>query len=311
MPRTTNGPRYLEVTDRIIDSLKNGVIPWERPWASGAPRNAESGRRYRGINRLLLELTALQRGFSSTGWLTYNSAKRLGGHVRRGESGTMIIFYERRPKRPTEEPSWDQEVDQEYAYLARHHFVFSLDQIEGLEALRESLAGLFVCPEPEPRADQIIERTGANIIHAGDAAVYAPEEDTIYLPPRERFSTAAGFYATAFHEIAHWTGHESRLRRELEGRFGEPQYAAEELIAELTSAFLCTEVGLESVSQSASYIESWLRLFDGDCRAIFTAAREAQLAADFVLGEWMPEVQPATELGVDEAGTRPELVTLG
>lgn len=311
MPRKTEGPRYLEVTDRIVEALKNGVVPWERPWASSAPRNAESGRRYRGINRLLLELTALERGYESSGWLTYSAAKRLGGHVRRGESGTMVIFYERRPKRPSEEPSWDQECDQEFVYLARHHWVFSLHQVEGLDGLREHFARISFVADPDGRAEQILQRCGARIVHAGDRAVYAPEEDCIYLPPRAQFTSAPGYYSTAFHEVAHWTGHPSRLHRNFEGRFGDPEYAAEELIAEMASAFLCTDAGLETVSQSASYIESWLRLLDGDCRAVFTAAKEAQLAADFILGEWEPDVRPATELGVEEASRRQELVTLG
>lgn len=311
MPRKSDGPRYLEVTDRIIESLKNGVIPWERPWASGAPRNAESGRRYRGINRLMLELTALQRGFESTGWLTYNAARRLGGHVRRGETGTMVIFYERRPKRPVDNPSWDLETDDEYAFFARHHFVFSLDQVEGLDGLRSYHAGLFAAPDPCARADQIIERSGAQIVHAGDVAAYSPDEDRIYLPPRSVFTSTAGFYSTSMHELTHWSGHPSRLNRSFEGRFGQPEYAAEELIAELGSAFLCTEAGLETVSQSASYIDGWLKLFEGDCRAIFTAAREAQIATDFLLGEWLPEVRPATELGVEEASARTDLVCLG
>ena len=311
MPRKTDGPRYLEVTDRIVESLKVGVVPWERPWTSGAPRNAESGRRYRGINRVLLELTALQRGYESSGWLTFNAARRLGGHVRRAESGTLIIYFERRPKRGPEKPSWDQEVDEEYVYLARHHFLFSLDQIEGLDSLRESLAGLFSVQPPLDRAEELLTRSGAQIVYTGDRACYAPEEDTIYLPPRGQFRDAGGFYATALHEAAHWTGHPSRLNRCFGGRFGEPQYAAEELIAECASAFLCTELGLNTLTQSTSYIESWLRLLEGDCRAIYVAAREAQLAADFLLGEWVPDVGPATELGVEDAARRPELVSLG
>lgn len=310
MPRKTDGPRCLEITDRILESLNNGVVPWERPWSSGAPRNAESGRKYRGINRVLLELTALQRGYESSGWLTFNAARRLGGHVRRGETGTLIIYFERRPKRGTEAASWDQEVDHEYVYLARHHFLFAMDQIEGLDALRASLAGLFSAQPPIERAEEVLTRSGAHIVYGGDRACYAPEEDTIYLPPRAQFRDAEGFYATAMHELAHWSGHQSRLNRSFDGRFGEPQYAAEELIAELASAFLCSELGLNTIGSSASYLEGWLRLLEGDCRAIYVAAREGQLAADYLLGEWVPDVVSATELGVEDAARHPELVSL-
>lgn len=299
MPRRQSGSRYLEVTDRIVEALERGVVPWERPWICGQPRNAETGRRYRGINRLLLDFTALERGYTSPGWLTYAAARRLGGFVRRGETGTLVVYYERIEKQRPAEPSWDQEVDQQYLYLAKHFFLFNLDQIDGLEALRASFAELFASPAHSAVADEILCRPSATIRYGGDVAAYSPATDEIILPLREAFSSPEAFYSTAFHELGHWTGHSTRLDRPLSGRFGDEDYAKEELVAELTASMLCSQAGLDVVSQSASYIDSWLRVLRRDCRAIFEAARDAQAAADFILGEWEPEVQPATAIGVE------------
>lgn len=299
MPRKQSGSRYLEVTDRIVEALEKGVVPWERPWICGQPRNAESGRRYRGVNRLLLDFTALEMGFSSSGWLTYAAARRLGGYVRRAEQGTLVIYYERFEKQRPAEPSWDQEVDNQYLYLAKNFFLFNLDQIDGLDALRTSFAGLFSTPPHEAVAEEILARPGATIRYGGDRAAYSPGVDEIALPAREAFPCPEAFYSTAYHELGHWTGHPERLARSFEGRFGDASYAQEELVAELTAAFLCAQAGLNVVGQSASYIDSWIEVLSRDCRAIFVAAREAQIAADFILGEWEADVLPATAIGVD------------
>lgn len=299
MPRKQSGSRYVEVTDRIVEALRNGVVPWERPWVTGQPRNAETGRRYRGINRLLLDFTALERGYSSSGWLTYAAARRLGGYVRRAETGTLCVYYERFEKKREAEPSWDQEVDQQYLYLAKHFFLFNLDQIDDLDALRTSFAGLFASPPHDALAEEIWARPSAKIRYGGDHAAYSPSADEIVMPHREAFPSPEAFYSTAYHELGHWTGHPTRLDRPLTGRFGDAEYAQEELVAELTSAFLCAQAGLNVVSQSASYIDSWIQVLTRDCRAIFVAAREAQAAADFLLGEWEPDVLPATAIGVD------------
>ncbi len=310
MPRRQSGSRYVEVTWRIVEALEKGVVPWERPWVTGQPRNAETGRRYRGINRLLLDFTALERGYSSPGWLTYAAARRLGGYVRRGETGTMVIYYERFEKQRPTEPSWDQEVDQSHVYLARHFWLWNLDQIDGLQALRTSFAGLFASPPHDAVAEEILSKPSATIRYGGDDAAYSPSADEIILPQREAFSSPEAFYSTAYHELGHWTGHPTRLDRPLTGRFGDAEYAQEELVAELTSAFLSAQAGLNVVGQSASYIDSWINLLNRDCRAIFTAAREAQAAADFVLGEWEPEGMPATSIGVDPPRHGEAAVTL-
>lgn len=308
MPRKQSGSRYVEVTDRIVEALEKGVVPWERPWICGQPRNAETGRRYRGINRLLLDFTALERGYSSSGWLTYAAARRLGGYVRRGESGTMVIYYERFEKQQPTEPSWDQEVDQAHIYLARHFWLWNLDQVDGLDALRTQFAGLFSSPPHDAVAEEILARPTATIRYGGDHAAYSPGTDEITLPHREAFPSPEAFYATAYHELGHWTGHPTRLDRPLTGRFGEEDYAREELVAELTASMLCSQAGLDVVSQSAAYIDSWIRVLRRDCRAIFEAARDAQAAADFILGEWHNELEPATSIGAD--ATRDGLVAV-
>lgn len=298
MPRKQSGSRYVEVTDRIVEALEKGVVPWRKPWSAG-PRNAESGRKYRGVNRLLLDFTTLERGFESSGWLTYAAARRLGGYVRRGESGTMVIYYERFEKQRPTEPSWDQETSHQHVFLARHFFVWNLDQIEGCEGLKQSYHSLFGTPPHDAVAEEILTRPGAAIRYGGDSAAYSPTSDEIVLPLRAAFPSPEAFYSTAFHELTHWSGHTTRLGRALNGRFGDEDYAREELVAELGASMLCSHAGLDVVADSAAYIDSWIRVLRQDCRAIFEAARDAQTAADFILGEWEPEVQLATTIGVD------------
>lgn len=277
--------RYWEVTQRIVEALKNGTPPWRRTWYAPAPANAVTGRAYRGINRLLLEMTALECGFTSNCWVTFPGAKAAGGHVRQGETGTMVIFYDQRPKSGTAGESWDQEVEEEWLYVCRHYWLWNLDQCAGLDALRESSEGVFSLNDVESTAQKIVQDTGAEITHGSEKAAYMPRLDRITMPHKRHFTPESAYWPTVFHELSHWTGHTKRLNRQLTGRFGEPEYAAEELIAELSAAFLCGEAGLAvETDQHAAYLGSWLSLLEGDCRAIFTAAREAQRASDFILG---------------------------
>lgn len=310
MPRTTNGPRYLEITERVLEQMRRGNAPWERPWRSGRPENAVSGRRYRGINRLMLELTAAECGFTSNRWLTFAAAKRAGGGVRKGEPGTMVVCYERRPRRAPTEPAWDREVDTEWVYLCQHFWLWNLEQTRGDGQLWEATSAP-PATEPLAMAQSIVVRSGASVRTGGEVASYSPALDEIAMPSRNRFISEEAYYATLYHEIGHWTGHASRLARELSGRFGEPQYAAEELVAELCAAFLSAEAGLEvRTEQHAAYLSSWMRLLEGDCRAIVLAAREAQRAADYVMGDMDPGVHPAVEIGVDEGVSGRELVAI-
>lgn len=274
---------FARVTEQIIAELEQGVPPWVKPWSTHndpLPRNAVSQRLYRGINTLVLSM----RGYPSNQWLTYRQALSLGGSVRKGEKATPVVFFEM------------AEVEDEGDVIAhrpvvRTFPVFNLDQCDGLDVLKEPVSDVIVW-DPEAKAEQLIERSGAVVVHQGFRACYIPSRDQIYLPAKHAFETAQGYYSTALHELAHWTGHPSRLHRDLGKRFGTESYAIEELVAELGSAFLCAHCRIDGRLQHASYIDSWLHVLRRDPRAIFTAAAQAQRVADYLLerADFAPEV---------------------
>ena len=282
---------YTRITDKIVTQLQAGTIPWIRPWSGDDdpfPRNALSQRPYRGINTILLGLETQLQGYASNEWLTFRQAHQLGATVRRGASSTPIIWYELRVVEKADEAfvhaaEDPAPPDKRFFPLIKAFNVFNLDQIDGLpEHVRPSE----VRPpawDPCLKAEQIIEGSGAEIRHSGFRAFYSPPNDLIYLPARSAFKDEAGYYGTALHELAHWTGHGSRLGRKLGRRFGESAYAMEELVAEMSAAFLSAHCRLEGRLQHASYIASWLEVLERDARAVFVAAAQAQKAADYLL----------------------------
>ena len=289
-----NRDLYQHVTDRIVAALEAGTPPWIRPWSGGLdpfPTNGMSRRPYRGINCILLTLEAQLRGFGRNSWLTFRQAKELGAQVRGGEHGTTVIFYK------TQElpaANAEGEVPQRVAPLLKSFTVFNVAQIDQLpERLQQPVV------EPtgwvrEHAPEKLLADSGARIEHGGFAAFYSPEEDRIQLPERELFADAGAYYATALHELTHWSGHASRLNRQLGRRFGAAAYAMEELIAEISSAMLCAVCRLEGQLQHASYVADWIAILKADKRAVFTAAAAAQRAADYVEGLAKPSpTEPA------------------
>lgn len=281
---------YREVTREIIKALREGVGLWIRPWrtSAGPHRNAFSGRPYRGVNVLLLNLASMRRGFTSNLWLTYREAKRLGGYVCPGEKGVRIIFWkfieieERdREGNPVIDPETGEPVKRTVPF-ARLYTVFNLDQTEGVRIPRSVSERCEI-----DRKNDLGERLLAlPRIVWGNKAAYYPVGDFIELPPKGAFESPEYFYATAFHELIHWTGHPDRLARDLSGRFGDRSYAMEELIAEMGAAFLSAHARLPVRKlQHPEYINDWLRVIENDrtYRAVFTAARMAQEACDWLL----------------------------
>ncbi len=256
---------YARVTDRIIADLEAGVRPWLKPWKAGntedritLPRR-HNGTPYRGINILLLWGAAMDKGYSSSLWMTYRQAGELKAHVRKGEQGSLVVFADRVAKTETNEKG--EEVEREIAFM-KGYTVFNVEQIDGLPA------HYYGKPEPKGEKLQLIESaevffaaTGATFRHGGNMAYYAPGPDHIQLPPPEAFRDAESYAATKAHELTHWTSHPSRLARVLGKRFGDNAYAAEELIAELGSAFLCADLGItaEPRADHASYLAHWLK----------------------------------------------------
>ncbi|MCX7143459.1 MAG: zincin-like metallopeptidase domain-containing protein [Proteobacteria bacterium] len=275
---------YEVVTERIISALEAGTPPWVRPWSGQlepVPVNAGSRRAYNGINRLLLTLEGQAHGFSRNAWLTYRQAAELGGQVRGGEHGTTIVFY----KRPALADTAD-DTSKRVAPLLRCFTVFNLAQVDGLP---ENVAQPAAPPtwDSLEEAERLLVGTGADIRHGGFSAFFSPAEDLIQLPDRGCFATAEDYYATATHELSHWTGAPSRCNRQLTGRFGQAAYAMEELVAEMASAFVCAHLRIDGRLQHASYVANWLDVLRADKRAIFTASAQAQRAADYLLtAEW-------------------------
>ena len=284
---------YQEITDRIIAALERGTVPWRTPWRARGHRNARSGRPYRGINTLVLAMSALEQGFGDARWLTYRQTEAAGGHVRRGEHGTRVVLW----KWIERKDSADPEKPERYPLL-RLFTVFNVAQCNGVDLPAVENGD---CPHPLERAEAIVSgyADGPALRWDADSAYYIPERDEVHLPPRGAFGDAHGYYATLFHELAHSTGHPRRLAREgyqTAARFGSERYSREELVAEFAAAFLGSEAGIDPsrVEQSAAYIGSWLKALEDDRRLAVVAAGQAQRAVDHMLGR-SPET-PANAL---------------
>jgi antirestriction protein ArdC len=277
------------VTARIIAELEQGRFPWVQPWASsgvtplGLPQNASTGRTYSGINILLLWGAAIEQGRPSQRWLTFKQALALGGNVRKGEKGTMVVYADTFiPRAEQAKAAASGEEARRVGFLKRFT-VFHVDQCEGLPG------GPAPTPLPGrtdvlPHVEDVIAATGADFRVGGEMAFYSPAHDFIQVPPQEAYFAPINWYRTKLHELGHWTGHVSRLNRDFSGRRGGGAYAREELVAELCSAFLCAELGVMPTVRHADYLGAWLEVLKGDNRAIFQAASLASKAADVVMG---------------------------
>jgi antirestriction protein ArdC len=279
---------YADVTAKILAELEAGAAPWVRPWSAtpgqNVPQNAATGRPYSGCNVVLLWL-ARDMGWRSPRFLTFKQALDAGGHVRKGEKGTRVYFVKQLQVRDTSEPATSEEATR-IVPMMREYVVFNVDQCEGLPA-RITMPAPAKVRNPDERdatIDEFLAVTGADIREGAGEAYYRPGADFISLPAFAAFTGAGHFYATALHELAHWTGHKTRLDRDLRARFGDKAYAAEELVAELAAAFLSAEFNIDGELRHAGYIASWIDLLKADPRAFFTAASKAQAAADYLRG---------------------------
>ncbi|MEN5144558.1 ArdC family protein [Brevundimonas diminuta] len=298
---------YDEVTAKIIAELEAGTFPWVRPWGRagagppGLPRNAATGRRYSGVNVLLLWGAGFSEGYASQNWLTFRQALGAGGSVRKGERGTTVVYADRFTPEAEKERACETGEDARVVPFLKRFTVFNLDQCEGLDRLAPEPAPL---PEREivPRAEALISASGADVRIGGERAYYHPGEDYIRIPPQPAFFDQINYYRTALHELTHWTGHPTRLRRDQSGGFGTPAYAREDLAAELGSAFLCAALGVAPTVRHADYLASWLTVLRSDNRAIFRAAGQASKAADYLLAFDAPEAGEAAANAALEAG---------
>jgi len=286
---------YTRVTNRIIAELERGVRPWIKPWsvehAAGRITRPlrQNGIPYRGINVLLLWSEALEKGYAAPLWMTYKQSQELDAQVRKGQHGSQVVFADRFTK--TETNDQGEAVEHAIPFM-KGYTVFNVEQIEGLpEHFYAKPLNPLPLSERIEHADRFVTATGADIHHGGNRAYYAPARDMIQLPPFEAFKDKESYYATALHELTHWTSHEKRLARDFgRHRFGDHAYAFEELVAELGSAFLSADLGItpDIRDDHAAYLAHWLTILHSDKRAIFSAAAHAQRAADF-----LQQLQPA------------------
>lgn len=282
---------YARITDRIVADLERGVRPWVRPWnaANAAGRITRplryNGMPYQGINVVLLWSEAVSRGFASSTWMTFKQSLELGGHIRKGETGTMVVYANKIIKTETDDKGDD--VERTVPFL-RAYTVFCVDQIDGLPDQYYTSVAPSTPPERRlAHADAFFANTGATIRHGGDKAYYAPSLDLIQMPPFESFRDAESYTATLAHECVHWTAPAHRVNRDL-SRYAKDrsERAREELIAELGACFLSADLGvvpeLEPRADHASYLALWLEVLSNDKRFIFSAAAHAQRAVTYL-----------------------------
>lgn len=279
---------YAEVTARIIAELEQGRVPWVQPWDASKcpcamPYNAMSGRMYSGINILILWAAGVEAGFSSQHWLTFRQAEAAGGHVRRGEKGTVVCYADRfTPKNEAERAQSEDREARTVAFLKRF-VVFNLDQCKGLP---EDMTSASVVPDPVmaiAEADKLIAATGADFRIGGSEAFYSPVQDFVQVPPQAAFHEPVNWYRTALHELGHWVGGKGRLNRDQTGAFASAAYIKEELVAEMTAAFACASLGIQPTVRHSDYIGAWLEILRADEKAIFRAASAASKGADYLL----------------------------
>ena len=287
---------YQRVTNQIIAAIERGAGDYQMPWnpklcasaATGLPHNPIGHYAYRGINILSLWASQHESAYATTAWATFKQWQAAGAQVRRGEKGTLTVFF--KPIDASDRPAAGEDEQSSRRFVAKAAYVFNAAQVDGYEPASPPALPTI---ERHAGADVLIQASGASIHHGSHQACYVPSRDQIHLPPEGAFRDAESYYGVALHELIHWTGHEHRCARDLRHRFGSEAYAAEELIAEMGAAFLCAELGItpEPRIDHARYIESWLRVLKSDKRAIFTAASKASQAANYLRSRLTAEMQ--------------------
>ena len=286
-PKNQACDKFQLIADKLLQLMEEGNLPWHNPWSTTPYANAISGHGYSGLNPLLAQVDVMASGYSTTLFAGYAQAKEKGWTIRRGSKATWLRWGGTVCK---QEEGDDGEVSETFFRTLKWLQVFNLDCFDDSKSNTKiaDVAARFKGPQNlEPRieeAEQLIAAQGAVIQFGGDRACYSPSGDRIQMPHYSDFSSPQFYYATAIHELTHWTGHYSRLNRAIQNSFGTQSYAFEELVAELGAAFVCNELGIvPELEHHASYLEGWISILKSDNRAFFKASALAQKAAMLLL----------------------------
>jgi antirestriction protein ArdC len=281
---------YEEITNKIVAELGAGRLPWVQPWGSsgvraplGMPKNAATGRTYSGINVLILWNAVVEQGYSAQSWLTFKETVALGGHVRKGERGTTVVYADRFVPDDVRDRARERGEEPRGIPFLKRFTVFNVDQCAGLP---DGIAA----PPPAvdtslilPQVEQLIRATRADIRIGGDKAYYDVAGDYIRVPPPQAFYEPINWHRTTVHALSHWSGAPNRLARDLSGSFGSKLYIFEELCAEISSAYVGSALGVLPTVRHADYVGAWIDLLTEQDRAIVRAASAASRAADYLL----------------------------
>lgn len=291
-PRKGSFDLYSEITRQITQMLEKGVVPWRSPIlgraaGGGYPRNLNTGKPYRGVNVFLLAITAYVKGFGSSYWLTYRQAKERGGNVRLHEKASLVVFWKQHEVKDR------QSGEPKQVPVMRYYNIFNAEQCEGIQA-PDAVTFTPVAFNPIAQAEQMVKEYADGILgpvieHGGTQAFYRPSADVVRIPEPTRFASNEEYYSTLFHELSHSTGHSKRLDRKLDTElrpFGGADYGKEELVAEMSAAFLCGEAGIKPavIENQAAYLSGWLGKLKADKKLIVWAAAAGQRSADWIRG---------------------------
>lgn len=271
---------YSAVTDRIIQQMEQGILPWAKPWGgiTGGAYSGTTGKPYSLLNQMLLSKPGA--------YYTFNQIQKLGGSIRKGEKSQMVVFWKQIPVK--DHDSQTGEIKENLIPMLRYYNVFHIDQCDGITAANVTEEQLHIDEDADSIVQAYLDRSGVTLIQRiSDEAYYSPSRDCVVLPLPEQFKSMEERYSTAFHELAHSTGHQSRLDRlRATARFGNESYSKEELVAEITATALMNYTGLETrgtFRNSTAYIQNWLTALRNDKRLIVTASGAASKAFEYII----------------------------
>lgn len=284
-----------KVTDKILNLMKNGQFVWSKEWSGEIkmrlPKNGLTNQVYKGVNFWNLAIESQERGFLTGEWVTFCQLQDLSKKrdkqlkIKKGSKGESVIFY--KLLKNCKEDEKTKELKTFEVPLMKYSTVFNLSQIEGLEAEILEKNNIKTSINDDFNID--LSRLDLKFENAPQMrACYSSSTDVILLPMREQFKSLTAYYATTFHELVHWTGHESRLNRKLGNAKDSKEYAFEELIAEFGASFLCAQYGIDYETQHAAYLKSWLNVLENDETLLFKAIAQAQKAADYIMEKLNP-----------------------